>query len=201
MTNLTAGQIKNVAIESGWTGDDLNIAVAVCLAESGGNPNAKHTNTNGSVDIGLWQVNSIHGFDPNAMLHTLDNGKAAHQIWVASGWKAWTTFNTGAYLMFMPEAKAAKPTVSPSGDVTGLPPKLDTINPLTSPLTDITSIIAQAGKWMSNAHNWERIALVVVGIGFVLAGLTVIAGPEAQKTYATFSKSGNSSGTPPVVPV
>ena len=41
---------------------DVRVAYAVCMAESRGNPNANNagTNSDGSVDRGLMQVNSIH---------------------------------------------------------------------------------------------------------------------------------------------
>lgn len=38
----------------------LDTAIAVALAESGGNTGATNKNQNGSSDYGLWQINSIH---------------------------------------------------------------------------------------------------------------------------------------------
>ena len=44
---------------SNWGGGSSTCvtAVAVCLAESSGNCNAKYVNTGGSIDRGLWQIN------------------------------------------------------------------------------------------------------------------------------------------------
>jgi hypothetical protein len=40
-----------------------NMAAAIAMAESSGNPSASNRNTDGSIDRGLWQINSIHGRD------------------------------------------------------------------------------------------------------------------------------------------
>src|SRR4051794_21086585 len=46
--------------EKDWT-QFLDVAIAVCLAESGGKPaNIGGPNSNGTMDYGLWQINSIH---------------------------------------------------------------------------------------------------------------------------------------------
>src|SRR5690606_38269312 len=59
---FTPKQIAQIARNAGFTGQSIVYAVAVCLAESGGRPNAiNDKNTNGSIDRGLWQINSIHG--------------------------------------------------------------------------------------------------------------------------------------------
>lgn len=66
-------------------------AAAVALAESGGNPDAAHTNSNGTIDRGLWQINSVHGdamstFDPQANAH------AAYTLWKSGhSWRPWAT--------------------------------------------------------------------------------------------------------------
>ncbi len=62
-------------------------------------------NTDGSVDYGLFQVNSIHadlvGGNLNALYDPVTNIRAAYQIYEGGGWKAWSTFNNGRYLQFM----------------------------------------------------------------------------------------------------
>jgi len=48
-----------LATAAGWTGDDALIAVAVSIAEDpSGDPAAEHVNDDGSIDKGLWQINS-----------------------------------------------------------------------------------------------------------------------------------------------
>lgn len=73
------------------------------MAESRGNALAYNGhNSNGSNDAGLMQINSIHvksglisdqdRFDANK------NMAAAYRIYKGSGFKAWSSFNSGAYL-------------------------------------------------------------------------------------------------------
>lgn len=73
-----------------WAGfpvDELHTAVAVAYAESLGDYSALNYNNDGSTDMGLWQINSIHGFsnlDNPAM-----NALAAFDVWQSQGWTAW----------------------------------------------------------------------------------------------------------------
>jgi len=91
---------------AGGPASAANIAAAVALAESGGNSGATHRNTDGSIDRGLWQINSVHG--ALSTLNPLANAKAAVKI---SGggrnWSPWVTFKTGAYKKFLGKAAAA----------------------------------------------------------------------------------------------
>ena len=64
------------------------IAAAVALAESGGKPDAINTNRNGSVDRGLWQINSVHG--KQSTVDPVNNAKAA--VAISKGgtdWRPW----------------------------------------------------------------------------------------------------------------
>jgi hypothetical protein len=117
---LTASEIKYFASKQGFAGRDLNIAVAVALAESGGRPRA-HNAVPPDDSYGLWQINMLGSlgparrkrfgiptnetlFDPNV------NAKAARIIWQGSGWKAWTTYTRGTYTKHMPAAEKATAT-------------------------------------------------------------------------------------------
>src|SRR5208282_634628 len=55
-TNLSASEIAGYASAAGFSGPDLQVAVAVALAESSGNPSAIGDLTLG-VSVGLWQIN------------------------------------------------------------------------------------------------------------------------------------------------
>lgn len=116
---LTPNQIKNVASSVGFSGDDLNIAVAVALAESNGRPDA-HNATPPDNSYGLWQINMLGALGParrqqykltsnEALYDPTVNAKVAYGIWKSSGWKAWSTYTSGAYKKHMAEATAASP--------------------------------------------------------------------------------------------
>lgn len=88
VSQYTYDQLKALWIEAGGNPVAAPMAAAVGLAESSGNSDSTNTNSNGTVDRGLWQINSIHGalsvFDP------LANARAAVQI-SANGttWRPW----------------------------------------------------------------------------------------------------------------
>jgi hypothetical protein len=99
----------------------LDTAIAICLAESGGNPDVKNPNSSAT---GLWQIMvSVHGpeikFAQAYWASNRANGKVppitdplvntnvAAQIYQASGWNAWVTFIDGSYKKHLGHGKAA----------------------------------------------------------------------------------------------
>lgn len=102
---LTPGQIGAYALQAGFPASSLQIAIAVALAESSGNIRVIHHNNDGSTDYGLWQINSIHGFDSNSLLTPAYNASSAYKV--SSGgtnWQPWTTYTNGAYIRYMSQA-------------------------------------------------------------------------------------------------
>jgi hypothetical protein len=79
---------------------------AIALAESGGNPRAKNVDANGSVDYGLWQINTVHHYSVADMENPQQNAKEAVSIFNSSGPHAWSSYNNGAYKQFMSGKKA-----------------------------------------------------------------------------------------------
>ena len=89
----------NIASKYDW---NVQIAIAICKAESGGNPLAEnHSNYNGSNDKGLFQINSIHVtsglIGDTARLDPIQNADAAYKIYKGSGFNAWSAYTNGAY--------------------------------------------------------------------------------------------------------
>jgi len=84
---------------------DVHIAEAVMRAESGCNPNAtSRPNWNGTVDRGLFQVNSIHAdmvSSLSALYDPATNVATAYRIYSGGGWGRWTTYTNGAYLNYL----------------------------------------------------------------------------------------------------
>lgn len=110
MTRLTAPQIAAYAKQAGFSGVNVALAVAVSLAESGGKTDAiGGPNSDGTYDYGLWQINSVHSDLLSSGRWDLptDNARMAYSVWRASGWHAWTTYNTGAYVSHLGSANAA----------------------------------------------------------------------------------------------
>lgn len=86
------------------------IAVAICVAESGGHCDATNTagNTPPSTDRGLWQINDYwHKEVSNTCAFDCEcNGKQAHKISNGGAdWSQWATYTGGAYKQYMAIAK------------------------------------------------------------------------------------------------
>lgn len=75
-------------------GEPTAIAVAIALAESGGNPSAR----SGTSDVGLWQVNLPswgHLFSESELLTSTGSARAmAHISAGGTRWSPWVTFWT-----------------------------------------------------------------------------------------------------------
>lgn len=112
MTVLNAGQIATVARSAGFTGRDLAIAVAVCLAESGGKTD--DINPINNADFGLWQINKVHAdlLSSGSWSNPADNARMARAVWQSQGWSGWTTYTSGAYLVYMASATTAANSLS-----------------------------------------------------------------------------------------
>lgn len=94
-------------------------AGAVAKAESGLCVNATNPyNSNGSVDRGLYQINSVHGYTTDCLYNAACNTNAAMNIYRMQGWNAWTVYRTGAYRQHLSEAQAAVNRVAGGGSST-----------------------------------------------------------------------------------
>lgn len=113
MAALSISEIRQHAANAGFTGDDLDIAVAVALAESGGDPK-KHNPKPPDNSYGLWQINMLGDMGPerrkrfgltsnDQLFDPATNARAAYSIFKTQGWeKGWTTYKSGKYKSFMP---------------------------------------------------------------------------------------------------
>ena len=87
-------------------GSDCRVALAIQRAE---NPQGKceiyHYNTDGTLDWGYFQINTVHLKRPGLNLRDLLDCKAnidfAYQLYTERGFQPWSTYNNGAYLKFM----------------------------------------------------------------------------------------------------
>lgn len=111
MATLDAKTIAGVAVNAGFTGNDLVTAVAIALAESSGRTGAHNTNAaTGDNSYGLWQINMIGSMGParrrlfdisknDELLQPNTNASAAYKLYKAKGSKFgdWSTYNKGTY--------------------------------------------------------------------------------------------------------
>jgi hypothetical protein len=160
---LSAGQLASLASAAGWTGNDIVIAVAIALAETGGkNERSIKANSNGTYDWGPWQVNDVNNPTEAEKTNPASNAEKAHAIFLSQGWKAWSTYNSGAYLTHMTEAAAGAKQPLNSFDVPNVAPSIPNVyqgitDAITTELSTIFGNIAAV-----------LLALVLLVIGVLL---------------------------------
>lgn len=112
---LDANAIAQYAAAAGFSGSDLVTAVAVALAESGGNTQAYNPETaagtpQGQGSFGLWQVylKAHPEFQGWNLFDPTQNATAAFRVYSAgSSFRPWSTFKNGAYAKYVASAQGA----------------------------------------------------------------------------------------------
>ncbi len=115
-SSSAADLCAKVGSQAGFSGNGLVTAVAVGMAESGCSPTASNSNgptkgcPNGSVDRGLWQINSCYHptVSKNCAYDAQCNANAAYRISSGgSNWQPWVTYNNGRCKAYLDQARAA----------------------------------------------------------------------------------------------
>ena len=85
-------------------GTDCKMAMAISKAENGSRTcELIHKNKNGSVDVGLFQINTVH-FDKYSQRQLTDcstNLDAAYELYLEQGWNPWVAYLNGSYKKFL----------------------------------------------------------------------------------------------------
>lgn len=94
---LSCSQLESLWISAGGSRSAAFLAAEVARAESGGRQYARDPATgyysDGNVDIGYWQVNTVHG---NIPYDPIGNAQAAIRVsGNGSNWTPWVTYNKG----------------------------------------------------------------------------------------------------------
>lgn len=177
MANLSRAEIASHAKAAGFSGNDVNIAVAVALAESGGNPRA-HNSTPPDNSYGLWQINMLGAMGPERrkrfgltsneqLFDPAINAKAARGIWQSQGWNGWTTYTRGTYKKYMGSDNADTPTAG--SDPTA---QSDTSSGL-----DIGDAIAKGTNALSLSlfKGFANVGGILLAIALIVAGILILA--------------------------
>lgn len=191
---MNAAEIAQAAYAAGIRDvTDLGRAVAVALAESGGNPRA-HNPVPPDDSYGLWQINMIGSLGParrqqfgissNAdLFDPATNAKA--MVAISGGgknWKPWTTYGGMRYLAFLPVANGAAAGVAGGNAVSDAAG--GAVDAVTEPIQVGVGAVVKAGEWLSDRNNWFRIGKVAVGAALVVSGLSAITRGYASKAVA-----------------
>ena len=86
-----------------WGVVECRTALAIAEAESNLDCNAYNTNTDGSVDLSIFQLNSVHlkkggEWTLENMSNCKKNVDLAYEMWLEQGWEPWSAFLNESYL-------------------------------------------------------------------------------------------------------
>lgn len=93
---FTYAQLEGIWISAGGNPQNAAMAAAIAMAESGGSSQASNTNTNGTIDRGLWQINSSNG--AGSSFDIMTNARTAVAMSQnGANWRPWcTAYSDGA---------------------------------------------------------------------------------------------------------
>lgn len=116
-----SGSIAGYAANAGFSGSDLQTAVAVAYAESGGKTSAYNPETaagtpSGQGSIGLWQIYLYKHpeFTGWNLYDGQTNANAAYSVYSAAGqsFSPWSTYNSGVYSSYIQKAQTCIATIT-----------------------------------------------------------------------------------------
>lgn len=202
MATLTYEQVAQLAVNNGFNANDLSnlvTCVAIADAESGCRTDIDNagTNSDGSVDVGLWQINSpVHDDklpgqdrrDPNvnAKLMMMISGNG-------SNWQPWSSYSyhgtVDAKIPGVMSALSGK-TFTPGKDVgfgSGFGGVAETVE---LGGDSGSSGIINMFKTLTDSGFWYRVCKGIIGISLILIGLVglMVAGGGIGKAVSLASK-------------
>lgn len=92
---LNCSQLERLWVQAGGSPLDAFTAAEIARAESSGDQYSTDHDSDGSVDYGYWQINSVNGGSP-ASYDPMTNARQAVSLHAADGWQPWVTYQHGA---------------------------------------------------------------------------------------------------------
>ena len=187
---LSVAQIASTMRAAGWPEDAIPTGIAIVLAESGGNPRAVNTaNRNGSVDYGLFQINTVHGslLSQGDKFNPVDNARMALKVYKQAGnsWKPWSTFNSGKYKDFNSAvAGFGFLPIDVAVDVArGAIGAAQTVKQATTGVQQVMEVVTSPVLWM-------RVLLVILAIFLIIVGTVVLLRKPIAQAGSVGAKAG-----------
>lgn len=187
---ISDAAIATAARAGGFTGDDVVMATAIALAESGGdiyayNPKAP------DLSYGLMQINMIGDMGPERrkrfglskntdLFNPAVNMRVAKAFKVSRGnWNDWSTYSAGDYKTYWNRARLA--AGSPN---TPLPDGATAVNASTGGVSGAASSLSKAADFLQQWQTWARLGMIVGGGILILVALSLISGVASSVKQA-----------------
>lgn len=213
MPTLTRDQIAMYAQAAGLTGAAVDTAVAVALAESGGNTKA-HNAIPPDDSYGLWQINMLGSMGPerrrklgissnSALYDPAVNARAMAMISSGgSNFTPWSTYTSGAYRKHLSGGAGGVESANWLDDLgNGLDGVFDWGSDAFTGIADglkgllsIAELMIGAAAWMANPHNWIRVVQVGTGGVLVAVGIVIAARGALKPAAAAVGKVAPAGG-------
>lgn len=212
MSRLSPVEIAAVVVAAGFP--DPVTAVAVVLGESGGDTRAVNRNTDGSIDRGLWQINSRwhpdvtdeQAFDINASTQAawrISSGGTDFNPWHATKATAFAghletardaldRLNVSDELRDRAETAEGDPgvrTVSPVDVVrSGAGTVADVASGALGGIGELVGLAARALGVLTSGDFWRRAALVVAGVALLVLAAVLVFGRSAVRNVSPLAR-------------
>lgn len=191
MPKISDGAIAQAAQSAGLSGGAVAIAVAIALAESGGDTtNHTFSLVTGDDSYGLWQINMLGQMGPDrrkefnlSSNEDLYNPSINARVMASlsgggTNWRAWTTYTRGTYLLFLSRGQAVASGLPQQGGISTTPVS---VSDSLSSLTGFFNLI-------QNPQFWMRIGVFLVGAALVYFG--IMRSVASSAAYGQIDKLG-----------
>lgn len=168
----------------------LQAAIAIAMAESGGNPNAEGDktlqNATWGPSIGLWQIRSLKAEsgkgtvrDGTRLKDPTFNAKSMASI-SRNGvdWGPWSTWPLRAAPYLPGAAGIASAVINGRGVGEAVDTVQEGAGALTSGLADVGTGVRATHQWVTDRNNWIRVAKVTAGFGLLIGGILLVTRPS-----------------------
>lgn len=182
---LSDAQIAGAAKAAGFTGEAVAIITAISLAESSGNMYA-HNPIPPDNSYGLTQINMLGDMGParrkrygltsnDQLFDPVTNLKAAYDIsGQGKNWRPWSTYTSGAYLLYLNRARKA------AGSSVGDIPTAGGGGATQVGITDSLDSFNKAADLLTAWQTWARAGMMVGGAILVLVALAMMSGATSK---------------------
>jgi len=183
----SSADVARAAIDAGFTPAQALTAVQIAYHESGFSAGATNRNSNGSVDYGLWQINSVHGFPELKTQQWRDpatNARLAKKVYDKQGWNAWSVYKNGKYkssnLVNSLAEKAIRVAasergVSEQGDTTPWDRAVGAVGEAAEGVTSVAETPIRALTFLMRPDTWVRISQIIGGGALIIGGVIIAA--------------------------
>lgn len=195
MATLTAEQVYSIVATRGFA--DPVRATAVVLGESGGNSQAVNRNSDGSIDRGLWQINSRwHPDVSEAAAFSIQQSTDYAFTLSKSGtdFAPWAATRSPNFAGNLERAKAAAnddellvrdrdgarvSATDQLGQAAGA--VTDAVAPGLAAAGDALELAGKALSVLTSGDFWRRAGLVVLGVAVLILGAVALFGRDIAK--------------------